>query len=128
MSKTGKHNWFLARSDDGERLMIIRMDHTDHLRFKNPTMYKQREIHEYEKNGCYVYEQDTILLGPSRFLSWRQVNSLGSHSLFLGINYPINQEITLGKDPNGREALFARENCVYTVNPSCPGSSTADCR
>ena len=91
-------------------------------------MYKPHEIHEYEKNGCYVYEQDTSLLGPSGFLSWRRVNSLGSHSLFLGLNYPINQEITLGKDPDGREALFARENCVYTVNPSCPDSSAANCR
>jgi hypothetical protein len=80
-------------------------------------MYKQHEKREYSENGCYVYEQDTSLLGPSGFLSWRRVNSLGSHSLFLGLNFPINQEITF-KDPDGREALFARENYVYMVNRS----------
>ena len=52
--------------------------------------------------------------GLSGFFSWRWVNSLGSHFLFLGLNYPINQEITIGKDLYGREALFAMENCVYT--------------
>ena len=30
------------------------------------------------------------LVGAFRFLSWRLVNSLGSHSLFLRLNYPIN--------------------------------------
>ena len=37
------------------------------------------------------------------------VSSLGTHSLFLGLNYLINQEITVGKDLDGREALFAME-------------------
>ena len=50
------------------------------------------------------------MLGPLGFFSWRRVNSLGSHSLFLGLNYLINQEITVGKDLDGREALFAMEN------------------
>ena len=77
---------------------------------QNPTVYKNREIREYLASGCYVYEQDTSLLGPSGFFSWRRVNNLGSHSLFLGLNYPINQEITIGKYLDGREALFAMEN------------------
>ena len=115
LPKTGKHNWFLARSDDGKRLMIIRTHEPEKLYCKNPTVYKHRVIREYPHSGCYVYEQDTSLLGPSGFFSWRRVNSLGSHSLFLGLNYPINQEITVGKDLDGREALFAMENCVYTA-------------
>jgi hypothetical protein len=116
LPKTGKHNWFLARSDGGERLMIIRMHQPAVLYCKNSTVYKQRQIREYPKNACYVYEQDASLLGPSEFLSWRRVNSLGSHSLFLGLNYPIDQEIILGNDPDGREALFARENYVTASN------------
>ena len=76
---------------------------------KNPTIYKHHEIREYPDIGCYVYEQDTGLLGPLGFFSWRRVNRLGSHSLFLGLNYPINQEITVGKDLDGREALFAND-------------------
>ena len=77
-------------------------------------MYKHLEIREYPDSGCYVYEQDTSLLGPSGFFSWRRVNSLGSHSQFLGLNYPINQEITVGKDLDGREALFAMEHiCLH---------------
>ena len=63
------------------------------------------------------------MLGPLGFFSWRRVNSLGSHSLFLGINYPINQEITVGKDLDGREALFAMENCVYTASPRSSGQT-----
>ena len=96
--------------------MIIRTHELEKLYCKNSTVYKHRVICEYSDSGCYVYEQDTSLLGPSGFCSWRRVNSLGSHSLFLGLNYPINQEITVGKDLNGREALFAMENYVYTAS------------
>ena len=95
--------------------MIIRTHEPKKLYCKKPTIYKHRVIREYPDSGCYVYEQDTSLLGPLGFFSWRRVNSLGSHSLFLGLNYPINQEITVGKDLDGREALFAMENCVYTA-------------
>ena len=62
------------------------------------------------------------------FFSWRRVNSLGSHSLFLGLNYPINQEIAVGKDLDGREALFAMENCVYTASPRSSGENSPDCQ
>ena len=92
--------------------MIIRRHEPKKLCCKNPTVHKHREIREYPDSGCYVYEQDISFFGPARFLSWRRVNSLGSYSLFLGLNYPINQEITIGKDLDGREALFAMEKCV----------------
>ena len=89
--KTRKHNWFLSRSYDGKRLLTIRTHEPEKLYCKNPTVYKHHEIREHPDSGCYIYEQDTNLLGPSGFLSWRRVNSLGSHSLILGLNYPINQ-------------------------------------
>ena len=95
---------------------------------KKTNIYKHREIREYLDNGCYVYEQDTSFLGPLRFLSWRRVNNLGSHSLFLGLNYSINQEITVRKDLDGREALFAMENCVYTASPRSSGANSPDCQ
>ena len=72
---------------------------------KTYIVYKQHEIREYPEIGSYIYVQNTRLLGPSGFLSWRQVNSLGSHCLFLGLIYPINQEINLGKVHGGREAV-----------------------
>ena len=81
LPKTGKHNWFLARSDDKKRLMIIRTHEPEKLYCKNPTVYKHREIREYPDSGCYVYEQDTNFLGPLGFFSWRRVNILGSHSV-----------------------------------------------
>ena len=56
------------------------------------------------------------------------VNSLGSHSLFLGLNYPINQEITVGKDLDGREAPFAMENYVYTASPRSSVANSPDCQ
>ena len=101
--------------------MIIRTHEPEKLYCKNPTVCKHREIHEYPDSGCYVYEQDTSLLGPAGFLSWGRVNSLGSYSLFLGLDYPINQEITVGKDLDGGEALLAMENCVYTASPRSSG-------
>ena len=97
--------------------MIIRTHELENLYCKNPTVCKHHEIREYPYSGCYVYEKHTSLFGPVGFLSWMQVNSLGSYSLFLGLNYPINQEITIGKDLDDGEALFAVENCVYTVSP-----------
>ena len=125
--KTGKHNWFLARSDDGKRLMIIRTHEPEKLYCKNPTVYKHRVIREYPDSGCYVYEQDTSLLGPLGFFSWRRVNSLGSHSLFLGLNYPINQSLLartlmeerlclLWKTVSTRRALGVREQTHLIVN------------
>ena len=86
--------------------MIIRTLEPEKLYCKNPTVYKHRVVREYPDSGCYVYEQYTSLSGHLGFFSWRQVNSLGSHSLFLGLNYPINQEITVGK------ALMAERLCL----------------
>ena len=97
--------------------MIIWKHEPEKLYCKNPTVCKNHEIREYSDNGSYIYEQDTSLLGPSGFFTWRRVNSLGSHSLFRGLNYSINQEITVGNDLDGREALFAMKNCVYTASP-----------
>ena len=115
-------------SDDDKRLMIIRTHEPENLYCKNPTVYKHRVIREYPDSGCYVYEQDTSFLGPSRFLSWRRVKSFGSHSLFLRLNYPINLEITVGQHLDGREALFAMENCVYTASPRSSGENSPDCQ
>ena len=92
--------------------MIIRTHEPEKLYCKSPTVFKHRVIREYPDIGCCVYEQHTGLLGPLGFFSWRRVNNLGSHSLFLGLNYSINKEITVGKHLDGREALFAMENCV----------------
>ena len=108
--------------------MIIQTNEPKKLYCKTPTIYKHREIREYPESGYYVYEQDTSLLGPLGFFSWRRVNSLGSHSLFLGLNYPINQEITVGKDLDGREAPFAMEKCVYTASPRSSGANSPDCQ
>ena len=94
---------------------------------KNP-LYTSTVKYVSIRTVCYVYEQDTSLLGPLRFFSWRRVNNLGSHSLFLGLNYPITQEITVGKDLDGREALFAMENCVYTASPRSSGADSPDCQ
>ena len=111
----GSCRWFLARSDDGERLMIV---HT----------YRTCCFAEYNHSHCKVFEQDPSFSGPSGIFDWRLVSSLGTRSLFVGLNYPINQEITVGKDLDGREALFAMENCVYTASPRSSGANSPDCQ
>ena len=47
------------------------------------------------------------------------------HTLFLGLNYPINQEITIGKDLDGRESQFSMEN---TASPRSSGAISPDCQ
>ena len=111
----GSCRWFLARSDDGERLMIVRT-------------YWMCCFADYNHGHCKVFEQDPSFSRPSGIFDCRLVSSLGSHSLFLRLTYPINQEITVGKDLNGREALFAMENCVYTVSPRSSGENSPDCQ
>ena len=96
----GSCRWFLARSDDGEQLMIIRT-------------YRTCCFVEYNHNHCKVFEQDPSFSGPSGFFDWRLVSSLGTLSLFLGLNYPINQEITDVKDHDGSAVLFIRQNYLY---------------
>ena len=77
----GSCRWFLARSDDGERLMIVRT-------------CRMCCFVEYNHSHCKVFEQDPSFSGPSGIFNWRLVSSLGTRSLFLRLNYPINQEIT----------------------------------
>ena len=64
---------------------------------------------EYNHSHCKVFEQDPSFSGPSGIFDWRLVSSLGTRSLFVGLNYLINQETTVGKDHNGREAPFGRD-------------------
>ena len=98
----GSCRWFLARSDDDdERLMIVRT-------------YRTCYFTEYNHSHCKVFEQDPSFSGPSGIFDWRLVSSLGTRSLFVGPNYPINQEITDGKDHDGSAVSFIRQNCVYT--------------
>ena len=56
---------------------------------------------EYNHSLCKVFEQDLSFSGPSGIFDWRLVSSLGTRSLFVGLNYPINREITDNKDHDG---------------------------
>ena len=70
---------------------------------------------EYNHSHYKVFEQDPSFSGPSGIFDWRLVSSLGTRSLFVGLNYPINQEITDGKDHDGSAVSFIRQNYVYTA-------------
>ena len=70
---------------------------------------------EYNHSHYKVFEQDPNFSGPSGFFDWRLVSSLGTCSLFVRLNYPINQEITNGKDHDGSAISLIRQNCVYTA-------------
>ena len=96
----GSSRWFLARSDNGERLMILRM-------------YRTCCFVEYNHSHCKVFKQDPSFSGPLGIFGWRLVSSLGTRSLFVGRNYLINQEITDGKDHDG-SAVCSSGKIVYT--------------
>ena len=77
--------------------------------------YQTCSFAEYNHSHCMVFEQDPSFFGPSGIFDSRLVSSLGTCSLFLGLNYLINQEITNVKDPNGCAVPFIRQNYVYTA-------------
>ena len=54
--------------------------------------YNAWGICDIDGYGCFVFEKDPSSVGLGVF-NWRRVYSLGNHSLFLGINYPIIQPI-----------------------------------
>ena len=70
---------------------------------------------EYNHSHCKVFEQDPSFSGPPGIFDWRLVSSLGTGSVFVGQNYPINQDITDDKDHDGSMVSFIRQNCVYTA-------------
>ena len=71
---------------------------------KQHVQYVQTIIHRSAQNVTdvsFFCSEDPSFSGPSGIFDWRLVSSLGTHSLFVGLNYPINQEITDGKDHDG---------------------------
>jgi hypothetical protein len=73
-------------------------------------------LHQYPAGDVYVFEQEPCPDRPAGFVVWKQVNSLGDHSVFLGLNYPItvNLKICDYQDPDGTLFPFMRKNCLYT--------------
>ncbi|KAK1668231.1 hypothetical protein QYE76_056390 [Lolium multiflorum] len=126
LDEQGRYNlgsWWLARSPDGSRLFLVHTwgvtdgrDYTGLVRILPAAATSEgrhgRTIRGYGKGllGCEVYSMDTSQLMPPR--PWRRIISLGSYSLFLGVNYPIIIPVEDGAEhdrPN-----MARSNSVYT--------------
>ena len=117
-----QHAWFLAPSADGKRLMIILT--VNNIGIANaevppdiPYAANGLQLRQYPPVATYVFERDPISTGPTGVLVWRQVNSLGDHSLFLRLNYPIiaNLKKRESKAPDDTLVPFMRKNCVYTA-------------
>ncbi|KAK1648389.1 hypothetical protein QYE76_066194 [Lolium multiflorum] len=112
--------WFLARSADGKRLMII---HEDRYIRSNDHLEPAEVLHD--GNGLilrecpapviHIFEKDLSLIGPN----WSRVDSLGTHSLFIGLNYPMNLKINDGNAPDGTLTPFMREfkQCLKGILP-----------
>ena len=119
MVEDKRYAWFLARSADGKRLMIIRTVYCIEVpRGEQPPDVPYRvnglNLRCYPPAASYVFEQDPCSAGPAGVIVWRQVNSLGDHSLFLGLNYPISHNLK-GSVSKGALFPFMRKNCVYTA-------------
>ena len=126
LDEQGRYNlgsWWLARSPDGSRLFLVHTwgvtdgrDYTGLVRILPAAATSEgrhgRTIRGYGKGllGCEVYSMDTSQLMPPR--PWRRIISLGSYSLFLGVNYPIIIPVEDGAE-HGRPNM-ARSNSVYT--------------
>ena len=90
LPKTGKHKWFLTRSKDDKRLMIIRTHELEKLYCKTPLYASTVKYVSIRTVAVTSMSRIPAFWGHAGFLSWRWVNNLGSYSLFLGLNYPIN--------------------------------------
>jgi hypothetical protein len=102
--------------------MIIRTVYNievDHGKDPSDTPYAVNGLNlcQYPVGVVYVFDQDPCSDGPVRFVIWKLVNSLGDHSLFLGINYliTVNLNISNLEAPDGTLVPFIRKNCVYTL-------------
>jgi hypothetical protein len=108
--------WFIARSADGGHLMLICTYQIDQTISSNHMQYNAWGVRDIDGYGCFVFEKDPSSVGPGVF-NWRRVYSLGNHSMFLGLNYPIIQPIIdhiTGDDYRAMQLPFARGDCVYT--------------
>lgn len=118
-------SWWLARAPDGSKLFLVHTwgvtDGRDYTGlFQGFPIAATCEGHQghticaYDKGfGCEVYNMDTSQLLPPR--PWRRIISLGSYSLFLGVNYPIIIPVE-DREEHGRQNM-ARRNSVYTFAP-----------
>ena len=75
------------------------------------------QLRQYPPITTYVFERDPIYTSPPGDLVSTQLNSLGDHSLFLGLNYPImdNLKKREANAPDGTLVPFMRKNCAYTA-------------
>jgi hypothetical protein len=108
---------FLALSSNGEHfLFIFKIRTLAGLGFTHGYLYQNIPFDMHDLNlpvnhpnsGIRVYAMDLNLVRPGDRI-WRRVTNLGTHSLFLGLNYPMNMNI-LG----GTLTPLLRQNCVYT--------------
>ena len=110
--------WFIARSADGGHLMLIRTYKIDKTITSTHMQYNAWGIHDIDGYGCFVFEKDPSSVGPGVF-NWSQVYSLGNHSMFLGLNYPIIQpsiDHITGDDYRAMQLPFARgELCLHII-------------
>ena len=109
--------WFLARSVDGSRLLLVHTkgvcDEEFHGGYDHPGHSVDRcgrTVRTYATGfACKVFSRDTSQLHPAG--PWKAIADLGAYSLFLGLNYPIN--IAVG-GADVAPGYLTRSNCVYT--------------
>jgi hypothetical protein len=112
--------WWLARSIDGSRLLLIHtLGIADEREYSckvchtasDRRVHHGRTVGNYASGfGCLVFTKDTSKLNEG--IPWEKIDDLGEYSLFLGVNYPIM--LPLG----GADVVpgcLTRRNCVYTL-------------
>jgi hypothetical protein len=112
--------WWLARSIDGSRLLLIHtLGIADEREYSckvchtasDRRVHHGRTVGNYASGfGCLVFTKDTSKLNEG--IPWEKIDDLGEYSLFLGVNYPIIIPVEDGAEhdrPN-----MARSNSVYT--------------
>ena len=114
--------WLFARSADEERLMIIYEENNRcdfsvsrlHEPIDTPHDMNELNLREYPTSALRVFDHDPKSARPGHVI-WRPVESLGTHSLFLGLNYPMNLKIHNGQTLDSTLTPFLRSNCVYRL-------------
>ncbi|CAO2192591.1 unnamed protein product [Urochloa humidicola] len=115
-SKHAEHQWKLAESADGRRLLLVctygsRVEYKRHCRHTNT----DNSFWRFQAQGVHLFERDLdATAGDSDGDGWAPVTSLGDYSLFLGVSYPFMARV------GDRRGLSSSDSeCTAQVRANC---------
>jgi hypothetical protein len=106
--------WYLATYFNGSPLLVCIQGIANVTEEAGSSIVSHgRTLRTYANFRCRLFGMDTSVLAP-RASPWFNIDSLGEHSLFLGLNYPMM--VKGDPAPVGTTLPFMRSNSIYTTD------------